>query len=314
MNPRYQPPPYPTHKEYIPDIRKLPLHERQSLNTGPTVRIYDGTNYIMDLPRNLVLATTANHLLIDAHSTIRMPPDTGAEAILSLGCHLLALTTAHRPFKMRATRDLGADLRVLKAARLLYLDTYTVHIHSWYWWKLKNRPISAADVQVVLRVALGSDDPFLCLVAGRLARLLRDGVGDCEKLREYVDGQPYLKSVVTREGKQQTAFLENRAKRGARCEARLENEEGHISHVPVEEDEGYVSAAMERRAKVGGRESRKKARNASTWEKKRQEELEVKKSLQEKMQLGKNGAVVTRAEARYYERIKGKRCPYKVKG
>jgi hypothetical protein len=58
----------------------------------------------------------------------------------------------------------------------------------------------------------------------------------------------------------------------------------------------------------------KNAQDNDRWEKKRQEKTTLRESLQVKMRLGKNVAVLTRAEARYYERIKGKRCPYKING
>lgn len=45
------------------------------------------------------------------------------------------------------------------------------------------------------------------------------------------------------------------------------------------------------------------------WDKEMKEEADLRRSLQ-----GKTVAVLDHAEARYYERTKGKRCPYKVSG
>ncbi|KAL1600579.1 hypothetical protein SLS60_006965 [Paraconiothyrium brasiliense] len=316
MGPRYQPP-CPDHEEYIPDIRNLPLKVRQTLGTGPTIKIYDGDVHVVDIPRRLFLAATANPRLIDDNSDVRLPPDTGYRAIFTIGCYLLALTTSTETFKIRNTQDFEADLRILKAARLLHLDTYITHIHNWYWWKLNNRPIDAADVQVVLKVALGSDDPILQLVAGKIAGLIRGGVGgDIDKLKVYVDSQPYLKSIVAREDKRFYTMQEiqaNKARRAAQREAREVPKAASVTQVAVE-DELHASKVVERKAEGSNQQRSKNTQKASArWEKKREQEAELGRSLQEKMRLGKNVAVLTRAEARHYERIKGKRCPYKVR-
>ncbi|KAJ4360822.1 uncharacterized protein N0V89_001389 [Didymosphaeria variabile] len=317
MSPRYQPP-CPDHEGYIPDIRQLPLKDRQTFVTGPTVKIYDGDMYVMDIPSRLFLAATANPRLIDDSSNVRLPPDTGCEAILAIGYYLLALTTSEDAFRIRNTQDFEADLRILKAARLLYLETYITHIHNWYWWKLNNRPINAANVQIVLKVALGSDDPILQLVCSKIAGLIRGGVGgDIDKLKVFVDSQPYLKSIVAREDKRYHTIQEiqaAKAKSVARREARNERGAAGVAQIAAV-DRGYASEVVERKAEDGNHKLSKNTQKASArWEKKRKEEAELGRSLQEKMRLGKNVAVLTRAEARYYERNKGKRCPYKVKG
>ncbi|KAF2449803.1 hypothetical protein P171DRAFT_440255 [Karstenula rhodostoma CBS 690.94] len=314
MNPRCQLP-HPTHEEQIPDIRQLPLKDRRALNSGPTVKVFDGDAYIMQLPRKLFLAATTNSLLIGDGADIRLPPDTGPEAILTIGCYLLALTTSHKPFKLRCKQDVEADLRILKAARLLHLESYVAHIHSWYWWKLRNRPIDATDVQVVLKVALESDDPFVRLVGDKIAALIRDGTADeIGKLKAYVDGQPYLKSIVAREDRRYNAIMESQAQKAKRI-ARRDARTARGAQLESVDDEGYVSGSVERKAKGECIESVENAQKSNAkWERKRQEETALSKSLQEKMRLGKKVAVLTRAEARRYERMKGKRCPYKISG
>jgi hypothetical protein len=192
------------------------------------------------------------------------------------------------------------------------METYVAHIHNWYWWKLNNRPVNAADVQTVLKVGLGSDDPFVRLVGGKIAGFILDGTLDqVDKLRAYVDGQPYLRSIVAREDRRHHTGMEvqaHKAKRVARREARS----AQLLHASTEH-EGDISGAIERKERDATIEHIEKVqKDSAIWETKRQEETELSKSLQAKMRLGKNAAVVTRAEARYYERIKGKRCPYKI--
>lgn len=304
-----------THEEHLPDIRQLPFKDRRILNIGPAIKLFDGDEYIMQLPQKLFLVATTNPLLIDDCSEIRLPPDTGREAILSIGCYLLALTSSPKPFKLRSKNNLEGDLRILKAARLLHLESYVAHVHGWYWWKLRNRPIDAKDVEIVLKVALESDDPFVRLVGEKIAGIIRDGTADgIGKLKAYVDCQPYLKSIVAREDKRHYAVVENEAnkarliaRRGART-AR-ETQLGHESA----EDEGSISRSVESTVQIGRVESIKRAQKESArWEKKRLEETELSRLLQKKMRLGKKVAVLTRAEARHYERVKGKRCPYKI--
>jgi hypothetical protein len=247
MTPRSQVP-CPDHEEHVPDIRMLTLKERRVLGTGPTVTLYDGNDYIMQLPRKLFLAATTVSRLVDDRSDIRLPLDTGYEAVLSIGCYLLALTTSPKPFKLRNKRDLEADLRILKAARLLRMETYVVHIHNWYWWKLNNRPFSAADVQTVLKVSLGSDDPYVQLVGEKIAGLIRNGtLNQVDKLKAYVDAQPYLKSIVAREDKRYHTIMEYQARKAKRV-ARRETRSAQFPH-GSSENEGYIPGAVERKTK-----------------------------------------------------------------
>ncbi|KAF9741727.1 hypothetical protein PMIN06_011863 [Paraphaeosphaeria minitans] len=307
----------PNHEQHVLEIRQLSLRDRQSLNTDPAVKLFDGGEYIMHLPRKLFLAATTNPLLIDDRSEILLPPNTGREAILSIGFHLLALTTSPRPFKLRSKNNLEEDLRILEAARLLHLEPYVAHIHNWYWWKLRNRPIDAADVHIVLKVALNSQDPFVRLVGEKIAAIIRDGTADgVEKLNEYVAGQPYLNSIVAREDKRYYATMENQAhkakriaRQGARTESKVQLDQALV------EDDGHLSGPVERRLRDASAEQIKSAqKDSARWEERRKEEAELGRSLQKKMRLGKKVAVLTRAEARHYERTKGKRCPYKISG
>ncbi|KAK7185097.1 hypothetical protein DPSP01_012442 [Paraphaeosphaeria sporulosa] len=269
------------HKDHISYIRQLSLSDRRILNNGHAVRLFGGGEYITQLPRKLFLAATTNPLFIDDRSEIRLPPDTRREAIVSIGFYLLALTISPKPFKLRSKNNLEEDLRILKAA-----------------WKLCNRLVDAADIQVVLKVvlkvALESEDPFVRLVGEKIAGIIRDGTANgVEKLKDYVVGQPYLKSIVAREDKRHYAVMAsqgNKAKRIARREGITESE-AQLSQAFVADKD--VSGSVKRNTLVKNVEHIKMARKDSAkWEERRTEEAELGSSLQEKTRVGKKVAVL----------------------
>lgn len=205
--------PEPDHKDHVPDIRQLPFDERRALAFGAAVHLFDGDTCIMQLPRKLFLAATANPSLIDHRSEIHLPPNTGREAILRICFHLLELTTSAAIIKLRGRNGFEADLRLLQAARLLYMEPYVSHIQSLYWWRFRNQPINAADVEIVLSVALECEDPLVSLIGKKIAAIIHDGVADeLEKLKAYVAGQPYLNYIVARGEEKITAVLGNQTK------------------------------------------------------------------------------------------------------
>ncbi|KAJ4304503.1 hypothetical protein N0V90_000029 [Kalmusia sp. IMI 367209] len=131
----------PYHDEYIPDVRSLPFNERKALKAGPTIKIFDGEQFTLQIPRKLFLAATTKPGVLQAsQSIIRLPPDTGYGAVLSIGCCLLALAATHKSFNLRYTKDLESDLRICKAGRLLGMED-VLHIHNHYWWRFNNVPL-----------------------------------------------------------------------------------------------------------------------------------------------------------------------------
>jgi hypothetical protein len=171
------------HEEYVPDIRKLSFEQRYYLLAGPTVKIFDNDIFAIEIPRTLFLAASVEPSLIDPHGHIRLPPSTGLEPIMAVGCWLLALCSSQFSFHLRPKKEVPADLLICRAGRLLGMEKYIEHIHKHYWWKFYNKPFSADDVQTVLDIAVGPDDCFLRLVSERLATYRREGNAiDTEKM------------------------------------------------------------------------------------------------------------------------------------
>ncbi|KAF2249500.1 hypothetical protein BU26DRAFT_595386 [Trematosphaeria pertusa] len=318
-------------EQYVADIRELPYVERQALKAGPKVKIFDDNTFIMELPRALFLAATTEPRLITSSGEIHLPPDTGVDGIISVGCWLLAVVDSEETFHLRPKKDMADDLRICRAGRLLGMEKYIDHIHRHYWWKFYNKPFSAADVDLVVGLAMDPKDPFLRLVSERLAAYLRDGqIMNPDALRAYIKQNPMLDNTVRQANKEFKKKKLKEKDKAERAAARAEREALLIAQRKEEEarreeedrqkkqeqarkaaEQAKLKAEIEaRRKKLEDEYREKKQKEQALWAERNKKDAELNRSLQDKIRSGKK--TVTREEARYFERTRGKRCPYNV--
>lgn len=167
--------PFPSHSECVDDLRELPPWHRFSLLAGPTIKVLDDDVFAMGLPRVLFLAASIESRLINEFNHVRLPPSTGLESIMAVCSSPLLIYVTPHAFQLRSKKNLKADLIICRAARLLRMERYILHIHSHYWWKLCNKPFTAADVQDIIGIAMGPEDCYLRLVSQLVAARKREG-------------------------------------------------------------------------------------------------------------------------------------------
>jgi len=311
----------PAHPGYVSDIRKLTFPERQSLNTGPTIKLYDDTEFVVEIPRKLFLAATSEARLIPRDSDkIRLPP-TGFNAIMTVCCYLLALVDSPEPFNLRHTFNMESDLMICRAGRNLGMEQYISHMHKHYWWRLYNRPFSAADVDIIVRVALDSEDPFLRLISEILAELLRESdMDDLELWKAYIASNPMLESMVIRTEKRYQTQLRINNEKASRVRRREEREiheaelQSQRGQKKAQVAAGHEDVSSAYQDWINGCQNYETERRDTTmrpqamWEQRQNREAELSKSLQANMLQGKSAAAVYYEEAGHYQHMRG--APY----
>lgn len=161
-------------------------------------------------------------------------------------------------------------------------------MHRYNMHHLRRRKLGEKDVQSVIDFAQSSKDEYLTQVAMQLAEGLRD---------DNLENRKEMQELINR------YFLLRAAVADAE-EALVNRTEEHIAE-SQRRDEAVISKATRR--------VKKAETKRNVWAEKNRRDTELNRSVMEKMKAGKK-CVLTREEARYYERSRGKRGNYTIAG
>lgn len=162
------------------------------------------------------------------------------------------------------------------------------------------------EAQDVVDLAESVNDTYLCLMAEQMADDLRRGnVRNPEKMRAFISESWLLGAAVENASVQ----LERKAKQWDQLQRKEDAEKKRIEEKQKKKEENRAKRQAE--AELKGENAEKEGRTQVAWMNRDQRDAALNKSLMEKMKNGKK-AVLTREEARYYEKTRGRKCPYTV--
>ena len=128
------------------DIREWTFQERQELNIGPTVSIFCGDTFVVELPHRMLAAVSTLPVLHDPNNIaaeLRLPANMGTKFVDHIAAWLFKCCNVNVNVKnLEAPRNVWADLTMLRAGRLLGMEKYVNHIHRYHWWRLRNKSLT----------------------------------------------------------------------------------------------------------------------------------------------------------------------------
>jgi hypothetical protein len=169
------------------DIKKQPLKildlmymspvDRKALQQGPSVKIFAGSFFVTDVPRQLFLtASTKATELLNGTAEVRLPENVNKVAIDYLITWVKATTRMNTVLKPSMIHDMNHAIITCRVATMLGLGHYLRDIQDRYRKQIQfMNGMSAETMDLVEDGALDENDAFLFYVADRIAYLIHHG-------------------------------------------------------------------------------------------------------------------------------------------
>jgi hypothetical protein len=313
------------------DIRKWEAEGHRALTDGPKIQIFCGKQTLAAvLPYKMLASVSSLDIFQDTETPtyeFHLPENMAEQYVQRIVAWLWECCNTDEDIgKIKAPRTVWDDLNLLRAGPLLGMDNYVDHIRRYYWDRLRNQPISEQEARAVIDRAESPDDIYLLRMAEQIAENLRNGnVKNSDAIHEFVSRSWPLSRAVDA------------------ATAKLDAQDEQLPDIPLTEmprqpiritapPKPETIAEKLARFKAFS-EAKGAAERVAYKEEKRERVLEQlqsgelkyvtltdsarketasSQSVREKIKFG-DKCVLTREEARYFEKTRGKRCPYKIK-
>lgn len=276
------------------DLLELSFPKRRDLSQGDAIHIFQATEYLCSLPRQLIrsISPTPGPLMMIGTNEIHLPVQVPTSDFLCLLNWLEAATMRPNVYPVRTHRDLASAIALYHAASALSMIKYIQPTLNYHKARIYTSVPTEEVVSMVEDSAKSThggyadENPFVSFVAERVAFLVRKGMVPVE------DGQleAYLNMIskypVIHEAVQKINGPWNRRQEAKRA---------------AEERALRIAAAKARHAKA-------KVEQKEAAKKRYTEDMEARAALMKKLGMQTKVFTLTRDELELMERLRGYGC------
>jgi hypothetical protein len=148
--------------------------ERKALAQGIQIKVFIGDKVINQVHRSLlVAASTKGAALIDSNNQVHLSTDCADAAAVHILDWLNSTTLKNKVFAPRIHRELSKAIHIYLAAEELGMVRYIEHNIRFFQKIIREQIPSEEDLKVVEELCFFTDDPFMNMMADRIAYLIR---------------------------------------------------------------------------------------------------------------------------------------------
>jgi hypothetical protein len=288
------------------DIRECSQADRQILTKGQRICIYAGEAFITnDLPLPLFIATSIKTDLL-VGDRVELPAGTDCRGILILLNYLKEMVYWRKgSLRMPNTMDIYDMLNVTASAEALGMTKYVHHVYRKCEALLRNELPSYEDLDAITYFAEKHPRLLRLIASNNLAVRMREGgIPDVDEFATYLANNHILRTAI------ETANVKH--------EERLNLKQKHEKAHAIRAQHAMVSAAAAERAKAerevwekeqAERKKEKDAKEKAFWAKKKAEDAEDEKNIQNKLKLAVGKRKFTPREASHWRKTRGTKLP-----
>jgi hypothetical protein len=153
------------------DLMEMSAIDRKTLAQGGAVGIYIGKDFITDIQRKLLTATSTKYAeLLEGKTDVVLSTECSQSAVSFILDWVNSSTIHNKMRSPRLHRDLDQAIAIRKAAEELGMLRYVQCIMTWHMKNIYHRIPSQDELALVEQRA---NDYFINLMAGRIAYLIR---------------------------------------------------------------------------------------------------------------------------------------------